>query len=119
MIKKVIGFLSLSLVLALTSCKESVADKITDADVQAMEAEKALSGKAPKVELDKKEHDFVFINYDDLKPVADNTVYLLKNAAENFSTIRKIVLNLIKSSPEKISVNRKRKKCAADHQTTP
>ena len=40
----------------------------------------------------------------------------IKNAAENFSTIRKIVLNLIKSSPEKISVNRKRKKCALSDQ---
>ena len=40
----------------------------------------------------------------------------IKNAAENFSTIRKIVLNLIKASPEKISVNRKRKKCALSDQ---
>jgi predicted transposase YbfD/YdcC len=40
----------------------------------------------------------------------------VKNAAENFSTIRKIVLNLIKASPEKISVNRKRKKCALSDQ---
>ncbi|MBC7776195.1 MAG: ISAs1 family transposase [Phycisphaerae bacterium] len=35
-----------------------------------------------------------------------------RNAAQNFSTIRKIALNLIKANPEKISVNRKRNKCA-------
>ena len=78
MIKKVIGFLSLSLVLALTSCKESVADKITDADVQAMEAEKALSGKAPKVELDKKEHDFGNISDGDVV----ETEFIVKNVGE-------------------------------------
>ncbi len=36
----------------------------------------------------------------------------IRNVAENFSTIRKIALNLIKANPEKISVNRKRNKCA-------
>lgn len=35
----------------------------------------------------------------------------IRNVAENFSTIRKIALNLIKANPEKISVNRKRNKC--------
>lgn len=34
------------------------------------------------------------------------------NAAQNFSTIRKMAINLIKANPEKISVNRKRNKCA-------
>lgn len=36
----------------------------------------------------------------------------IRNAAQNFSTIRKIALNLIKGNTEKISVNRKRNKCA-------
>lgn len=34
------------------------------------------------------------------------------NAAQNFSTILKMAINLIKANPEKISVNRKRHKCA-------
>jgi predicted transposase YbfD/YdcC len=36
----------------------------------------------------------------------------IRNAAQNFSTIRKMALNLIKANTEKISVNRKRNKCA-------
>lgn len=36
----------------------------------------------------------------------------IRNAAENFSTIRKIALNLLKNNSEKISVNRKRNKAA-------
>ena len=42
----------------------------------------------------------------------DNSRKRVRNAAQNFSTIRKIALNLIKANPEKISVNRKRNKCA-------
>ena len=59
MIKKTIGFLTLSLIFAITSCKqESVAEKITDADMKTVEAEKALVGDLPKVKLDKEIHDF-------------------------------------------------------------
>ena len=36
----------------------------------------------------------------------------IRNAAQNFAIIRKIALNLIKADEEKISANRKRKKCA-------
>lgn len=36
----------------------------------------------------------------------------IRNAAQNFSTIRKIALNLLKATPEKISVQRKRNKAA-------
>lgn len=36
----------------------------------------------------------------------------IRNAAQNFSLLRKIALNLIKAKKEKISVNRKRNKCA-------
>ncbi len=40
----------------------------------------------------------------------------IRNAAQNFSTIRKMALNLLKTQNEKISVNRKRNKCAlSDH----
>ena len=42
----------------------------------------------------------------------DDSRKRVRNAAQNFSTIRKIALNLIKANPEKISVNRKRNKCA-------
>ncbi|MFI0426502.1 MAG: DUF1573 domain-containing protein [Flavobacterium sp.] len=66
MMKKSIGFLALSVVLMTTSCKqESAADKITDADMKALEAEKALGGKLPKVKLDKLVHDFGTINEGD------------------------------------------------------
>jgi predicted transposase YbfD/YdcC len=40
----------------------------------------------------------------------------IRNAAQNFSTIRKIALNLLKASDEKISINRKRNKCALSDQ---
>jgi predicted transposase YbfD/YdcC len=39
-----------------------------------------------------------------------------RNAAQNFSTIRKIALNLLKTQNEKISVNRKRNRCALSDQ---
>lgn len=40
----------------------------------------------------------------------------IRNAAQNFATIRKIALNLLKAQNEKISINRKRNKCAlSDH----
>lgn len=42
----------------------------------------------------------------------DDSRKRVRNAPQNFSTIRKIALNLIKANPEKISVNRKRNKCA-------
>jgi predicted transposase YbfD/YdcC len=40
----------------------------------------------------------------------------IRNAAQNFSTIRKLALNLLKAKSEKISVNRKRNKCALSDQ---
>ena len=60
MMRKSIGLFALSLVVLATACKqqESAADKITDADIKAIEAEKALVGKFPKVQLDKEIHDF-------------------------------------------------------------
>jgi predicted transposase YbfD/YdcC len=42
----------------------------------------------------------------------DDSRKRIRNAAQNFSTIRKIALNLIKADLEKISVNRKRNKSA-------
>ncbi|MGI9158432.1 MAG: ISAs1 family transposase [Saprospiraceae bacterium] len=40
----------------------------------------------------------------------------VRNAAQNFSTIRKMALNLLKAQTEKISVNRKRNRCALSDQ---
>ncbi|MCW5922869.1 MAG: ISAs1 family transposase [Saprospiraceae bacterium] len=40
----------------------------------------------------------------------------IRNAAQNFSTVRKMTLNLLKAKTEKISVNRKRNKCALSDQ---
>lgn len=46
----------------------------------------------------------------------DQSQKQIRNAAQNFSTIRKIALNLLKANQEKISINRKRNKCAlSDH----
>lgn len=42
----------------------------------------------------------------------DHSRKRIRNAAQNFSTIRKIALNLLKAQSEKISINRKRNKCA-------
>ncbi|MBK7939714.1 MAG: ISAs1 family transposase [Lewinellaceae bacterium] len=36
----------------------------------------------------------------------DDSRKRIRNAAQNFSTIRKIVLNLLKANPEKISIQR-------------
>lgn len=63
MMKKSIGLFALSLLVVTTACKqESAADKITDADMKAIESEKVLVGKLPKVQLDKEIHDFGTIN---------------------------------------------------------
>lgn len=58
MIRNSIGLFALSLILFTTACKqESVADKITDEDMKEIISEK-VTGKLPKVQLDKLEHDF-------------------------------------------------------------
>ena len=79
MIKKTIGFLALSMVLVTTSCKqESVADKITDADLKAIEAEKTLVVNLPKVTLDKEMHDFGTI----AEGVVVETEFIVTNTGE-------------------------------------
>lgn len=58
MIRNSIGLFALSLAVLTTSCKkESVADKITEEDMKEIVSEK-VTGKLPKVQLDKLEHDF-------------------------------------------------------------
>ncbi|SOD13170.1 FUSC family protein [Pedobacter xixiisoli] len=42
-----------------------------------------LSSYIASLSLYIKEHHFVCVNYQDIKPIADNTIYLLENAEEN------------------------------------
>ena len=80
MIRKSVGLFALSLVVLATACKqESAADKITDADMQTIEAEKALVGKLPKIELDKEIHDFGTINEGDKV----ETEFVVKNVGDS------------------------------------
>lgn len=75
-----ISILAVSLVLGLTiSCKETQESKITEADIQALEAKKALIGKLPKIELDKTTHDFGTINEGDVV----ETEFIIKNTGES------------------------------------
>ncbi|MQP25707.1 DUF1573 domain-containing protein [Flavobacterium sp. LMO8] len=79
MIRKSVGLFALSLVLLTSACKqESAADKITDADMRTIEAERALIGKYPKVELDKEVHDFGNIKEGDVV----ETEFIVKNVGE-------------------------------------
>ena len=79
MIRKSVGLFALSLVVLATACKqESAADKITDADMKTIEAERALIGKFPKVELDKEIHDFGTITEGDVV----ETEFIVKNTGE-------------------------------------
>lgn len=80
MIRKSLSLLAISFVFAATSCKqESAADKITDADMKTVEAEKVLVGKLPIVELDKEIHDFGTINEGDVV----ETQFIVKNIGES------------------------------------
>ena len=80
MIRKSVGLFALSLVVLATACKqESAADNITDADMQTIEAEKALIGKLPKIELDKEIHDFGTINEGDKV----ETEFVVKNVGDS------------------------------------
>ncbi len=59
MIRKSISLLALSFVFFAVSCKqESAADKITDADMKAIQEQNAIAGRLAKVEFDKEIHDF-------------------------------------------------------------
>ena len=74
-----INILAFSLVLGLMiSCKESQESKITSADLEALEAQKELVGKLPKIELDKVEHDFGTINEGEVV----ETEFIVKNTGE-------------------------------------
>ena len=67
------------LVVTLVSCNLKGTSKITDQDMKSVEAEKALIGKFPKIELDKIEHDFGTINEGDIV----ETVFIVKNTGDS------------------------------------
>ena len=80
MIRKSVGFLALSLVVLTTACKqESAADKITDADMKAIQEQNAIAGKLAKVELDKEVHDFGTISEGDRV----ETEFIIKNIGDS------------------------------------
>lgn len=79
MLRKTIGLVAFSVLLMATSCNENVQTKITDEDMKAVEAEKALAGKLPKIELDKTEHDFGSINEGEVV----ETEFMVKNVGES------------------------------------
>lgn len=66
------------LVTTLIACNEKGSSKITEQDMKTVEAEKALAGKFPKIELDKVEHDFGKINEGDVV----ETEFIVKNIGE-------------------------------------
>ena len=80
MIRKSIGLFALSLVVLTTACKqESAADKITDADMKAIQEQNAIAGKLAKVELDKEVHDFGTISEGDRV----ETEFIVKNIGDS------------------------------------
>ncbi len=57
--RKSVGLFTLSLLMLTVACKkESAAEKITDAEMKAIQTEKAIAGKLAKVQFDKEVHDF-------------------------------------------------------------
>lgn len=77
--KRVISLATISLVLFLNSCNQTPKSKITAEDIKAIEAQQVLSGKLPKIELDKIEHNFGNINEGDVV----ETEFMVKNVGES------------------------------------
>ncbi len=79
MIRKSLSLLAITFLFAAISCKqESAADKITDADMKAIQEEKDIVGKFPKIELNKELHDFGTIT----EGAVVETEFLVKNIGE-------------------------------------
>ena len=80
MIRKSVGLFALSLVVLATACKqESAADKITDADMKAIQEQNAIAGRIAKVELDKEVHDFGTIKEGEIVV----TEFIVKNIGDS------------------------------------
>lgn len=79
MIKKSIRLFVFSLVFLTTACKkESISDKITDADMKAIQEQNVIAGKLSKVAFDKEIHDFGTINEGQIV----ETQFLVKNVGD-------------------------------------
>ena len=76
--KKVILGLSTLCLIAFTSCKENATKKIDDSNLAAAAKRDAVSSKFPKLEFDKKEHDFGEIE----KGTQVETVFKYKNTGD-------------------------------------
>jgi len=80
MIRKSVGLFALSLVVLTTACKyESAADKISDADMKAIQEQNAIAGRIAKVEFDKEIHDFGTINEGQIV----ETNFIVKNVGDS------------------------------------
>ena len=80
MIRKSVGLFALSLVVLTTACKqESAADKITDADMKAIQEQNAIAGRIAKVEFDKEVHDFGTIKEGEIVV----TEFIVKNVGDS------------------------------------
>ena len=79
MIRKSLSLLAITFLFSAISCKqESAADKITNADMKAIQEEKDIVGKFPKIELNKELHDFGTIT----EGAVVETEFLVKNIGE-------------------------------------
>ncbi|MDP5000937.1 DUF1573 domain-containing protein [Flavobacterium sp.] len=80
MLRKSVGLLSLSLVVLGTACKqESIADKITEEDMKAIQTENAIAGRLAKAEFDKEVHDFGTI----AEGAIVETEFMVKNTGDS------------------------------------
>ncbi len=75
---QVLSTIALGLLLAVTSCKDSAASKITQAEIAKTNEIIASSQKVPILEIDKKLHDFGTINEGDKV----ETEFILTNKGE-------------------------------------
>lgn len=77
--KKVFYVAVIAIALSAVSCKDTAEAKITEQDMAAVEAEKALIGKLPKVSFDKAEYDFGTITAGDVV----ETEFVVTNTGES------------------------------------
>ena len=130
MMRKSIGLFALSLVVLATACKqqESAADKITDADIKAIEAQNAIAGRIAKVEFDKEFHDFGTIKEGEIvvtefivKNVGDSDLLIHEAKGSCGCTVPKPPKDPIKpgdSAPIKVSFDSKGKPGAQEKTVT-
>jgi len=79
MLKNLTPLVLLAVSLIVVSCNETEKSKITDSDLQYIEAEKARVLVLPKLSLDKKEHDFGTIQ----EGTVATTEFIITNTGES------------------------------------